>query len=76
MADRLKDVGCPTLVLLGEADIVFIKPSELMAREIPDVRHVVMPNVGHMTAIENAPGTIRELMDFLDCVAETGHANR
>ncbi|MEE8352939.1 MAG: alpha/beta hydrolase [Dehalococcoidales bacterium] len=76
MAERLKDVGCPTLVLLGEADIVFIKPSELMASEIPDVRHVLMPNVGHMTAIENAAGTIRELLDFLDCVAETGHANR
>jgi pimeloyl-ACP methyl ester carboxylesterase len=76
MAEGLKEIKCPALVLLGEHDIVFIKPSELMARNIPDVKHVVMPNVGHMTAIENAPGTIRELMDFLDCVAITGHASR
>jgi len=75
MREGLRQVKCPTLVLLGEYDIVFIEPSELMAREIPDNRHVVMPGVGHMTAIENPEGTIRELLDFLDCVAKNGKAN-
>lgn len=76
MAEGLRQIRCPTLILIGEYDIVFIKPSELMAKEIPDNRHVVMPGIGHMTAIEDSPGTIRELLDFLECVADTGRANR
>ena len=51
--EALRQVGCPTLILLGEFDYVFYKPSELMAKEIPDNRHVIMPGCGHMTAIED-----------------------
>lgn len=74
--DLLRAIRCPTLVLLGEFDVMFIESSELMAREIPDVRHIVMPGVGHMTAIEDTAGFLREIEDFLDCVRDTGHANR
>jgi pimeloyl-ACP methyl ester carboxylesterase len=75
MVEGLRQIKCPTLVLLGEYDIVFLKPSELMAREIPDVRHLVMRGLGHMTAIEAPMWTASELLDFLDCVARTGQAN-
>jgi len=74
--DRLRQIKCPTLVLLGEFDVVFIEASDLMAREIPDSRHVVLKGVGHMTAIEDTESTIRELLDFLDTVKATGKANR
>ncbi len=74
--DLLRTVKCPTLVLLGEFDLMFIEASELLAKEIPDVRHVVMKGVGHMTAIEDTEGFLREIDDFLACVHETGHANR
>jgi pimeloyl-ACP methyl ester carboxylesterase len=74
--DLLRAMKCPTLVLLGELDVVFVQPSEISAREIPDVRHVVMKGLGHMTAIEDPEGLVRELYDFLDCVRETGCANR
>jgi len=73
--DGLRQIECPTLVLLGEFDYVFRKPSELMAEEISDVRHVVMKGLGHMTAIEAPIWTGNELLDFLDCVARTGKAN-
>jgi len=76
MVYGLRQISCPTLVLLGEFDVVFIRPSEIMAEEIPDVRHVVMKGLGHMTAIEDPDATIREILDFLDTVAETGRANR
>ncbi|MCP4753578.1 MAG: alpha/beta hydrolase [Proteobacteria bacterium] len=76
MVEGLRQIKCPTLVLLGEFDIVFLGPSEIMAREIPDVRHVVMEGVGHMTAIEDSERTIKELQDFLETVRETGTANR
>ena len=74
--EGLRQIKCPTLVLLGEYDLVFIKPSEIMASEIPDVRHVVMKGIGHMTAIEDTDGTLREILDFLDTVAATGKASR
>lgn len=74
--DLLREMKCPTLVLLGELDIAFVSASQISAREIPDARHVVMKGLGHMTAIEDPEGLVRELYDFLDCVRETGHANR
>ncbi|MHA2398129.1 MAG: alpha/beta fold hydrolase [Promethearchaeota archaeon] len=74
--DMLRKVKCPTLVLIGEFDLAFLEPSEIMASEIPDVRHVVMKGIGHMTAIEDPEGTITELLDFLETVKETGKANR
>jgi len=74
--EELRQVKCPTLVLLGEFDVVFLKPSQLMADEIPDVRHVIMPGLGHMTAIEDSEKFIAEILDFLETVEQTGTANR
>ena len=74
--EDLKQIKCPTLILLGEYDIVFLGPSEIMSIFIPDNRHVLMAGIGHMTAIENPEGTSRELLDFLQTVADTGKAVR
>jgi pimeloyl-ACP methyl ester carboxylesterase len=74
MVDGLRQIACPTLILLGELDWVFLAPSARMAREIPDNRHVILPDLGHMTAIEDPHATARELLGFLDCVARTGRA--
>jgi len=72
--EGLRQIKCPTLILLGEFDIVFLKPSETMANEIPDVRHVIIDGVGHMTAIEAPERTIKEILDFLETVNQTGKA--
>jgi len=72
--EGLRKIKCPTLVLLGEFDIVFLEPSALMVREIPDARHVIIEGVGHMTAIEAPEQTVKELLDFLEAVAKTGKA--
>ena len=72
--EALRQITCPTLVLVGEFDYVFRKPSETMSREISDVRYVIMRGVGHMTAVETPRWTAKELLDFLDCVTTTGHA--
>ena len=74
--EGLRQIRCPTLVLLGEYDVVFLEASELMAREIPNARHVVMQGVGHMTAIEDTGRTLREILNFLNTAAATGEANR
>jgi pimeloyl-ACP methyl ester carboxylesterase len=67
--DELRAIGCPTLVLLGEFDSVFIAPSELLAREIPNAKHVVMKGLGHMTALEAPEALLRELTSFLESAA-------
>ncbi|KKM85531.1 hypothetical protein LCGC14_1288080 [marine sediment metagenome] len=79
LSPRIKDlrkIKCPTLVLLGRDDIVFFKPSQIMAKKIPDVRHVILDGVGHMTAIEAPKRTIKEILDFLETVKQTGKANK
>ncbi|HEC38257.1 hypothetical protein LCGC14_0944120 [marine sediment metagenome] len=73
--EELRQIKCPTLILIGEFDIVFLKPSEIMANEIPDVRHVIIDGVGHMTAIEAPERTSKEILDFLETVNQTGKAN-
>jgi len=67
--EGLRNIGCPTLVLLGEHDIVFIEPSEIMVKEIPNSTHVVIEDVGHMTAIECPERTAQELLSFLETVS-------
>ncbi len=74
--EGLRQIKCPTLILIGEFDIVFLNGSEIMAKEIPDNRHIVMPGVGHMTNIEDPERFLREVFDFLETVKETGKANR
>jgi len=74
--EGLRQIKCPTLILLGEFDIVFLKPSEIMATNIPDVRHVIIDGVGHMTAVEAPEKTTKELLDFLKTVDQTGKANK
>jgi pimeloyl-ACP methyl ester carboxylesterase len=76
MVEGLRQIKCPTLVLLGEFDVVFLEPSQIMAREIPDVRHVIIEGIGHMTAIEDPERTVREILDFLETVKATGKAKR
>jgi pimeloyl-ACP methyl ester carboxylesterase len=61
----LRGISCPCLVLLGEHDVLFVKPSEQLAREIPNNRHVVLEGRGHMTALEDPERTTAELLDFL-----------
>lgn len=66
--EELRKIRCATLILLGEHDIVFLEPSEIMAKEIPNNRHIIIKGVGHMTAIEAPDETARELLSFLERV--------
>ncbi len=52
--DRLGDVRCPTLVMVGAEDTNFLEPANELARAIPGARQVVVPGAGHQPQIENA----------------------
>jgi pimeloyl-ACP methyl ester carboxylesterase len=63
--EGLRGITCPTLVVYGEKDDLFIQSSRLMAREIPGAELIEYPGVGHMTALE-APGFLaRDVLSFL-----------
>ncbi len=63
---RLKDVRVPTLILFGEHDKV-VPPAnaDLLAREIPDSRIVILPNAGHIFPIEAPAAAVAAVVGFL-----------
>lgn len=63
--EELRRIQCPTLVLLGDHDKLFISSSAELAREIPQARQVLMSRVGHMTALETPERTSQEILAFL-----------
>lgn len=58
--------GLPTLVVVGAEDLLTPPAdSELMAREIPGARLMVLPGAGHLAPLERPEAFNRELAGFL-----------
>jgi len=53
LLDRLTEIACPTLVMVGEGDTSFVVSSEELARGIPGARLAMIPNAGHQPQLEN-----------------------
>jgi pimeloyl-ACP methyl ester carboxylesterase len=53
MLDRLTEIACPTLVMVGDGDGGFLASSEELARGIPAAKVAVIPNAGHQPQLEN-----------------------
>lgn len=65
----LAQVGCATLVLVGEQDEAFVKVSHQMAEIIPNARIVVIPDAGHCPQFENGDAWYEALSGFLEEVS-------
>ena len=52
VTDRLDEIRCPTLVLVGDQDQPFLDPSREMADGISDAKLVVIKNAHHSPQIE------------------------
>ena len=52
--ETLKEIRCPTTILVGAKDTPFIKPSNHMAAAIPGARLVTIPFAAHCPQYENA----------------------
>lgn len=64
--DRLHEIGCPTLVLVGDQD-----PStppamaEVLAENIPGARKVLLANTSHIAMLESPDAVNQALLSFL-----------
>jgi proline iminopeptidase len=64
----LRAIRCPCLILVGEHDRMYLKPSEQLAREIANSKLVILEGRGHMTAFEDPQRTADEVLAFLATV--------
>ena len=64
--EELRGVKVPALVIVGEEDRPFVKPSQRMAEAIPDARLAVIPDAAHCPQFENERAWWAALTSFLD----------
>jgi 2-succinyl-6-hydroxy-2,4-cyclohexadiene-1-carboxylate synthase len=62
---RLREIRCPTLVLVGALDRDFLAPSDVLARGIPGARLVVIPGAGHQPQLETPAAWLAALREHL-----------
>ena len=63
---HLKNIAVPTLVMVGELDI--LKPrryAEIIAEEIPGAELVVIPHAGHAVCLEQPAAFNSALLGFV-----------
>ena len=63
------EVACPTLVLVGAEDELFLGVSHAMAGTIVGAELVVIENAGHSPQFENGPAWLDALREFLAALA-------
>ncbi len=62
ISDQLKEITSPTLVMLGEQDILKTRQySDRIAAEIPNAEYVIIPDAGHAACLEK-PGIFNTLI--------------
>lgn len=65
MLDNLKQIQCPTLIMVGENDTHYLAEAELLEQIVPGAKRVVMPGVGHPMAVQDPGAFGEEVMTFL-----------
>jgi pimeloyl-ACP methyl ester carboxylesterase len=64
--DRLAEIGVPTLVLVGEHDLRYIKENcAHLAASVPEARLVELPGVAHVPHLEGDETTLKEIAAFV-----------
>jgi 3-oxoadipate enol-lactonase len=64
--DRVAQIRCPTLVIVGEFDTLTpLSEAEAIQRAIDGSRLVVIPDAGHLSNIEQPEAFNREVLEFL-----------
>lgn len=65
-SDRLADIHCPTLVVVGKEDLLTpIKFSQQLAQGIPQAELAILEHGGHALVVESADAVVKVMLDFL-----------
>ncbi len=67
---RMREITCPTLVIVGEQDKSFLGAADAMSRTIPDAQLVTIPDAGHVPQVENPDAYFAAVDAFLRRVSE------
>ncbi|MBD2358336.1 alpha/beta hydrolase [Tolypothrix sp. FACHB-123] len=71
-SQRLKDIRCPTLILVGKQDILTpVKFSEQLAQGIPNAELIVLERGGHGFLIETPETVTSAMLRFLSDLPKT-----
>jgi len=62
---RLGEIACPTTILVGEDDVPFRKPSDVMEHGITGARQIVIPEAVHSPQLENPAAWLAALTEHL-----------
>src|SRR5262249_42902117 len=65
LTDRLGEIRCPTLVMVGEEDNGFLVPADELARGIAGARRVVIPHAAHSPQLENPAAWIAAISEHV-----------
>ena len=76
LADRMKTITAPTLIMTGDEDWPCLEPAVLMKRTIPTAGLVVMPNAGHAINLEEPAAFNAHLSDLFHAVDAGAWRNR
>jgi pimeloyl-ACP methyl ester carboxylesterase len=76
LADRMRTITAPTLIMTGDEDWPCLEPALLMKRTIPTAGLVVMPNAGHAINLEEPAAFNGHLCDFFHAVDAGAWRNR
>jgi pimeloyl-ACP methyl ester carboxylesterase len=68
VVDRLGEICCPTLVLVGAEDAPFLAPSDELERGIPGARRITIPDAAHSPQLENPTPWFEAIRDHLERV--------
>ncbi|MBU1193652.1 MAG: alpha/beta hydrolase [Proteobacteria bacterium] len=63
--EGLQKITCPTLILVGQKDELFLESSQLMTEHIPEARLEILEGAGHMLAIERPEFLSRMITLFI-----------
>jgi pimeloyl-ACP methyl ester carboxylesterase len=65
LVDRLREITCPTLVIVGEQDAGFLEPAAELERGIPAASRVIVPDAFHSPQQENPDAWLEAVSDHL-----------
>jgi len=64
-ADRLGEISCPTLVVVGDQDLPFLAPSRQLAEGIPSAKLQIISDAAHSPQLEAAPAWLAAISEHL-----------